>query len=198
MRRADEDWKKKERVCQGGAAMGNWWEGVVEDFSGLPSAAEAVRVVVRLVIAAALGGVLGIDRERLHKEAGLRTHMLVALGAALFVIVPRQAGIDAEGLSRVIQGLLAGMGFIGAGAILKLNDQERVKGLTTASTVWLAAAFGVAAGLGRMLTAVLGTVLAVLILCALRRVEAWIHPTDEASPQDKNNNAPTRRPSAKR
>ncbi|MBI1914377.1 MAG: MgtC/SapB family protein [Planctomycetes bacterium] len=173
--------------------MGNWWEGVAEDFSGLPAASEVVRVVVRLFVAAGLGGLLGIDRERLHKEAGLRTHMLVALGAALFVIVPRQAGFDDEGLSRIIQGLLAGLGFIGAGAILKLNEQERVKGLTTASTVWLAAAFGVAAGLGRMLTAMFGTALALLILCGLRRVEARMHKTGEAGPQDETHNGPTRR-----
>ena len=173
--------------------MGSWWEGIAEDFSGLSSASEVVRVVVRLSIAAVLGGLLGIDRERLHKEAGLRTHMLVALGAALFVIVPRQAGFNDAGLSRVIQGLLAGLGFIGAGAILNLNEKERVKGLTTAATVWLAAAFGVAAGLGRMLTAILGTALALVILCGLRRVEARLNRTNEASPQDENHNGPARR-----
>src|SRR5947207_7245209 len=164
--------------------MGNWWEGIAEDFSGLPTASEVMRVGVRLIVAVVLGGLLGFDRERLHKEAGLRTHMLVALGAALFVIAPRQAGFDNEGLSRIIQGLLARLGFIGAGAILKLNEQERVKGLTAAATVWLAAAFGVAAGLGRMLIALAGTGLALLILCGLRRAEARMNKTGQASPQD--------------
>jgi len=173
--------------------MGNWWEGVAEDFSGLPAASEVIRVGVRLCVAVALGGLLGFDRERLHKEAGLRTHMLVALGSALFVIAPRQAGFDDAGLSRIIQGLLAGLGFIGAGAILKLNEQERVKGLTTAATVWLAAAFGVAAGLGRMLIAFAGTGLALVILCGLRRAEARMNKTDQASPQDETHNGPARR-----
>jgi putative Mg2+ transporter-C (MgtC) family protein len=173
--------------------MGNWWQGVVEDFSGLTSASEAVRVVVRLFVAAVLGGLLGLDRERVGKEAGLRTHMLVALGAALFVIVPHEAGFDEAGLSRVIQGLLAGLGFMGAGAILKLNEQERVKGLTTAATIWFAAALGVAAGLGRMLTAILGTILALLILSGLRYLEMQIRLTDRASPQDERNNGPARK-----
>jgi putative Mg2+ transporter-C (MgtC) family protein len=177
--------------------MGNWWQGVVEDFSGLASASEAVRVVVRLVVAAVLGGLLGLDRERVGKEAGLRTHMLVALGAALFVIVPREAGFDAEGLSRVIQGLLAGLGFMGAGAILKLNEQERVKGLTTAATIWFAAALGVAAGLGRMLTAVLGTILALLILSGLRLVEMQVRSTAAASPQDEHENSHARKQTRK-
>jgi len=154
---------------------------------------------VRLIVAAVLGGLLGLDRERMGKEAGLRTHMLVALGAALFVIVPHEAGFDNEGLARVIQGLLAGLGFIGAGAILKLNEQERVKGLTTAATVWLAAALGVAAALGRMLTAILGTILALLILSGLRYVETQVSSTGEARTQDeRDHGAARKRGTAKR
>jgi len=175
------------------AVMGNWWAGVIEDFSGAPGASEVIRVGVRLLVAVVLAGLLGFDRERLHKEAGLRTHMLVALGSALFVIAPRQAGFNDEGLSRIIQGLLAGLGFIGAGAILKLNEQERVKGLTTAATVWLAAAFGVAAGLGRMLVAFVGTGLALIILCGLRHAEAQMNKTSQASPQDEPQQGPARR-----
>jgi putative Mg2+ transporter-C (MgtC) family protein len=196
--RADEDLMSKAMALSSEGAMGNWWEGVAEDFSGLLAPSEGVQVVVRLCVAAVLGGLLGIDRERLHKEAGLRTHMLVALGAALFVIVPRQGGFGNSDISRVIQGLLAGMGFIGAGAILKLNQRERVKGLTTAATVWLAAAFGVAAGLGRMLAAILGTALALLILCGLRRLEVQMR-TSSARPRDEAaNEAACRRRTAKR
>src|SRR5882724_1440419 len=108
-----------------------------------------------VVLAAALGGCLGYERQVCGKAAGLRTHMLVSVGAALFVLVPQMAGMGTAELSRVIQGMLAGLGFIGAGAILKLSGKEEVRGLTTAANIWLTAAVGVAAGLGRELSAVL-------------------------------------------
>src|SRR5438552_9265039 len=126
-----------------GEAMSAWWQGVAHDFSDLPDAGQAVRVAVRLVVACLLGGVLGFERQRTGKAAGLRTHMLVALGAALLVVAPQQGGFASAAMSRVIQGLVAGIGFLGAGTILKLNDKQRVMGLTTAASVWMAAAAGV-------------------------------------------------------
>ena len=75
---------------------GAWWEGVVEDFSDLPDMRMVIRLAVRLLLAAILGGVLGFERERSGKAAGLRTHMLVSLGSALFVVIPQQAGMSAE------------------------------------------------------------------------------------------------------
>ena len=100
--------------------------------------------------------------------------MLVALGAALFVIVPQQAGMGVEDPSRVLQGIIAGIGFLGAGAIIKLSGKEEIKGLTTAASIWATAAIGIAAGMGREMTAILSTILALVILAALPRIEQYI------------------------
>ena len=152
-----------------------WWQQAAEalrvEFSDLPDAAHVTTLAARLILAAILGGMLGYEREQQGKAAGLRTHMLVALGAAMFVLVPQQAGVSDADLMRVLQGVVAGIGFLGAGAILK--DQGEIKGLTTAAGIWLTAAIGVAAGLGRQTTALLSTVLALLILAAIPRVERW-------------------------
>ena len=149
---------------------GAWWEGVVDDFSDLPDISLVIRLAVRLFLAAIMGGVLGFQRERSGKAAGLRTHMLVALGSALFVLIPQQAGMSLADLSRVMQGVVSGIGFIGAGAIMKQDGDQQVKGLTTAAGLWLTAAVGIAAGIGREASAILGTLLALLILSALQRV----------------------------
>jgi len=154
--------------------VGSWWDEVVANFSDLPSAEFVVRIALRLSMAALLGGALGFERKWAGKSAGLRTHMLVSLGSALFVVVPQQAGVSSAELSRVIQGVVSGMGFIGAGAILKRSDEEEVKGLTTAAGLWLTCAIGVAVGLGREATALLGTMLALLILTAVGRVSSWL------------------------
>jgi putative Mg2+ transporter-C (MgtC) family protein len=146
------------------------WRGLREDFSDLPGAAEVTKVVVRLLLAALLGGLVGIQRERVGKAAGLRTHMLVALGSAFFVLIPYQAGMQLADLSRVLQGILTGIGFIGAGTILKRDEEEEIQGLTTAAGLWLTAAIGIAAGIGREASAILGTILALIILSLLPRV----------------------------
>jgi putative Mg2+ transporter-C (MgtC) family protein len=132
-----------------------------------------LRVVVRLVAAAVLGGVLGVERQYEHKSAGMRTHMLVALGAALFTAAPALAGVNTDGVTRIIQGIAAGIGFVGGGTILKMTDQHEVRGLTTAANIWLAAAVGVAVGAGWLVPAAVGTGLALVILYTLRRVEKW-------------------------
>src|SRR5690606_31970439 len=125
---------------------------------------EATVISVRLAVAAALGALIGYDRERRGKEAGLRTHMMVSLGAALFILVPLRSGMDIADASRVLQGIIAGIGFLGAGAILKQDQHGAIKGLTTASSIWVAAAIGTAAGMGREVTAILGTLAALFIL----------------------------------
>ncbi len=154
--------------------MSGWFQEIgntlAAEFSDLPDVAGVTRIALRLSIAACLGGVLGYEREQKGKSAGLRTHMLVALGAALFVLVPQQAGVSDTDLTRVLQGLVAGVGFLGAGTIIKGNGDEDVKGLTTAAGIWLTAAIGVAAGMGREATAVLSTLLALGILTAVPRV----------------------------
>jgi len=131
---------------------------------------QTTRVVWRMAMALALGAAIGWDRERRDAEAGLRTHMLVALGAALFVLVPLEAGMNDEQLSRVVQGLVSGIGFLGAGAVLKDSDEGRIHGLTTAATIWATAAVGIAAGLGHTGTAAIATVFMLLVLVWLRRL----------------------------
>lgn len=145
------------------------------EFSDLPDVERVTRMIVRLLMAAILGGVLGFEREQKGKAAGLRTHMLVALGAALFVLIPQQAGVSDSDLMRVLQGLVAGIGFLGAGTILKGHGEEDIKGLTTAAGIWLTAAVGVAAGMGREATAVLSTVLAFSILSITPHLSTFFH-----------------------
>jgi putative Mg2+ transporter-C (MgtC) family protein len=147
----------------------------MEDFSDLPDLAEAIRMAVRLIIAAVLGGILGINRGLAGKAAGLRTHMLVSLGAALFVLIPQQAGMSDADISRVIQGIVSGIGFLGAGAILRGMNGEEVRGMTTAAGIWLTAGIGIAAGLGREASAILGTTMAFLILSALAGVSDYFN-----------------------
>ena len=146
------------------------WQTIQHEFSDLGDAEDVTILVVRLLVAAVLGGLLGYERETKGASAGLRTHMLVSVGSALFVLIPLQAGMTVQDLSRVLQGVTAGIGFLGAGAILKLREQNDIKGLTTAASVWLTAAIGVAAGMGREATAVLSAVFAFVILSLLRRV----------------------------
>ena len=151
------------------------------EFSDVPDAAQITRILLRLLMAAVLGGVLGYERERQGKAAGIRTHMLVAMGAALFVLVPQQGGMSIADMSRVIQGVVAGIGFLGAGAIIKQPTQENVQGLTTAAGVWMTAAIGIACGLGRESTAVLSALLALVILNLVPR---WFGHREGAAPAD--------------
>jgi putative Mg2+ transporter-C (MgtC) family protein len=146
---------------------------VAEDFSDIPDLERLTRITLRMLLAAFLGGILGFERSQQGKSAGLRTHMLVALGAALFVVVPMQAGASVESVTRVLQGVIAGIGFLCAGTILKNENSpgEHVQGLTTAAGVWLTAAIGVTVGMGHEATAVLCTILAFLILSTLGRLE---------------------------
>lgn len=125
----------------------------------------------RLGSAALLGGLIGIEREWAKKAAGLRTHMTVALACAAFVLIAIQSGGVPEDLSRVIQGITAGIGFLGAGTILKKQSEEDIQGLTTAATIFLTAAVGAAAGAGHVAISVLCVIAAWLILSILAGVE---------------------------
>ncbi|WP_419710724.1 MgtC/SapB family protein [Pseudomonas sp. NFX224] len=150
--------------------MNAWWHEVwvtlQAEFADIGDASQLTRITVRLLMAAVLGGILGFEREHKGKAAGVRTHMLVAIGAALFVLVPQMSGSQADAMSRVIQGVIAGIGFLCAGTILKNQegDEGHVKGLTTAAGLWMTAAIGVSAGLGKEATALLSTLLALLVL----------------------------------
>jgi putative Mg2+ transporter-C (MgtC) family protein len=150
------------------------------EFSDLWDAEACTRAVLRMAVALVLGAAIGWDRERRDSETGLRTHMLVALGAALFVLVPAQAGMSQDDLSRVVQGVVSGIGFLGAGAVLKMGSEGRIHGLTTAASIWATAAVGIAAGLGREATALLATVFVLLVLTALRSVSRRIRPAEAA------------------
>ena len=151
------------------------------EFSDVPDVAQITRILLRMLLAAALGGLLGYEREQKGKAAGIRTHMLVSMGAALFVLVPQQAGMEIADMSRVIQGIVAGIGFLGAGAIIKTGSEERVQGLTTAAGVWMTAAIGVCCGLGRESTALLA---AAMTLVVFALVPLLVSPAEqeEATP----------------
>lgn len=151
--------------------MQDIWQAIVQDFSDLPSLPLLVQGLVRLSLAALVGAVLGYERGRSGKSAGLRTHMLVSTGAAMFVLISQGAGMSVGDLSRVIQGIATGIGFIGGGTILKQAQRQEIYGLTTAAGLWLTAALGVAAGMGREASAILGTLLAFFILSVLHRIE---------------------------
>src|SRR5262245_39058955 len=137
----------------------------------LPGWTQFIHVSARLLIAAFLGGCIGFERQRVHKSAGLRTHTLVAMGAALFATAPLQAGMALSDASRVFQGIATGIGFIGAGTILKLTDQQEIRGLTTAAGLWLTAAIGMAVGFGLLWIPLLATIFAFVILSVLARIE---------------------------
>jgi putative Mg2+ transporter-C (MgtC) family protein len=132
--------------------------------NGFPDRERLIIVLLRVFAAVLFGAVVGIERERAGKPAGLRTHMIVSLGTAVVVIGCQDAGMSLDGLSRVIQGMVTGIGFIGAGTILKLNEQREIQGLTTAAGLWMTAAIGVAAGLGILGVALIGTLVTVLVL----------------------------------
>ena len=145
-----------------------------EILGGLPDAQALARVLVRLAGAMLLGAIAGFQREQLGKPAGLRTHMLVAMGACLFVLVPLQLGMPIGEVGRIIQGVAAGIGFVGAGAILKLSQEREIQGLTTAAGIWTTAAVGVAVGMGGFGVAAIGMLLAWFVLAVLLRIEARV------------------------
>ena len=138
--------------------------------AGMADRGHLAIVLLRTIAAVILGGIVGMQREKVGKPAGLRTHMLVCLGTAVVVLGCSGVGMDMAGLSRVIQGIVTGIGFIGAGTILKLTEQREIEGLTTAAGLWMTAAIGVACGLGALGIAVIATVLMVIVL-ALQGVE---------------------------
>lgn len=167
--------------------MANFLETVVDvlrhEFQQNLDVAQLLRGTLRLGLAAFLGAIVGWEREKWHKAAGLRTHMLVAIGGALFMLAPHELGMTSADLSRVIQGIVTGIGFLGAGAILKLSEHREIRGLTTAAGIWLTAGVGVATGLGRYALAIGSVILAWLILRVLERFENHPHSSDEVTSQ---------------
>jgi len=161
------------------AAIGlNQWRRVIFLGMGISFTSDALEIVMRLVIATLVGAALGLNREIYDKPAGMRTHALVTLGAALatMLCVPpivSQAIDSLDALSRVIQGILTGIGFIGGGVILRDKSNRRIHGLTTAATIWMAASVGAACGAGYWLLVMVTAILTLIVLTFGVRVEKW-------------------------
>jgi putative Mg2+ transporter-C (MgtC) family protein len=136
-------------------------------------------VVIRLLAATGIGGMIGLNRELTRKPAGLRTHALVALGSGLAIVsaMPVGAPMDArhvDAVARVIQGVIAGIGFLGGGVILHRQGRN-VEGLTTAATIWVAAALGISCGVGQWRVAGSAVLIALVVLVIGRGVESALH-----------------------
>jgi putative Mg2+ transporter-C (MgtC) family protein len=133
-------------------------------------------VFVRLAVAVGVGALIGLDRELRHKPAGLRTMALVSLGSAVFVLtaIDSADGLSHDAASRAIQGIVTGVGFLGAGAILRGDTEVSVKGMTTAASIWLAAAGGIACGLAHWALVIIASGFGLLVL-VLAPVERIIH-----------------------
>ena len=124
---------------------------------------------IRLALAIILGSIVGAERQLAGQSAGLRTHVMVALGSAVFTLAGiATAGGDLHQVTRVVQGVAAGVGFLGAGAILRMNGDAKVRGLTTAGSIWVAAAMGTSAGLGEYALAASATIASFAVLVLLR------------------------------
>lgn len=129
-------------------------------------------LTLRVALAALIGGAFGIEREVHGHWAGFRTHMGVAMGAAIFAAAALLLAVESLGdATRAVQGIAAGVGFLGAGTILKLSNQLQIKGLTTAASIWLTAALGMVAGLGQYELAFAGAMVSFIVLGILRPVE---------------------------
>lgn len=136
----------------------------------IPDAGTLTVIAARLLTAVVLGGLLGLERERKGRAAGLKTHILVSMGSALFVLTPLQAGVSPADVTRVMQGIVSGIGFLGAGAIIKLDHGERVEGLTTAAGIWMTSAIGMAAGMGLQIAALATTLVALAVFAVMPRL----------------------------
>jgi putative Mg2+ transporter-C (MgtC) family protein len=155
-------------------------------------------ILLRLIAAAILGGLIGYERERTGKDAGLRTHMLVAIGAAMFVSfsdlfaleslplapagAPGNFRVQIEPLATV-EAIVTGISFLGAGTIFVSGRGNRVRGLTTAASIWVTAAIGIAVGLERYILAVGATILILIVLHVLDKFEMAQQPTSEQQAQ---------------
>ena len=136
-----------------------------------------IEIVARLVLSVVVGGAIGLNRDLHHKQAGVRTNALVSLGGALAILVVAPPGVDdahhVDAMSRVLQGVLTGIGFLGAGVIMRDPESRRVSGLTTAAAIWLAALLGVASGAGAYVPVITALVLGLLAVACGGRFEKW-------------------------
>ena len=137
------------------------------------SSTEQIDLAARLLSAAIGGAMIGLNRFLKHKAAGMRTHSLTALGAAIATVV----GIDiggAETASRIIQGLVTGVGFIGAGVIMRNNNEAHIQGLTTAASIWVCSIIGITCGTGKIILAACGVGITLIVLLLGRPIERGV------------------------
>ena len=144
---------------------------------GLPERTQLIQVIVRLSASVLIAGIIGFQREAAGKEAGLRTHILVSLGSTVFVLGTIGAGWHEDAQSRVIQGIVTGIGFIGTGTILKQGTD--IKGLTTSAGLWTTCAIGVIVGLGEIGIALITAILTFIVLAIVGRIEERYLETKE-------------------
>ena len=150
--------------------------------AGIPDGRQFVILIIRLLAAVLFGAAIGYERETAGKAAGLRTHVLVTTGTTVFVLGCLGAGMDSDALSRVIQGIVTGIGFVGAGSILKKESEQSIQGVTTSAGIWMAAAIGVTVGLGGLGLALMATLLALVVL----RATIWLETENIKSDQSKD------------
>jgi putative Mg2+ transporter-C (MgtC) family protein len=151
-------------------------EILIDEFTnGLPDRETALRFLIRLIAALVFGSAIGLQRAAAGKPAGMRTHVLVATGTCVFILASTSAGFAADPLSRVIQGIATGIGFLGAGTILKNREEREIHGLTSAAGVWMTAAIGVATGLGNLGLALAATLIGLIILILAEKLEFAMH-----------------------
>ncbi len=141
--------------------------------------ADTIEVTLRLFAATLIGSCIGLDREVRRKPAGVRTHALVSLGAALVTLVVVRLTPDnyehVDAVSRAIQGIIAGVGFLGGGAILKSDERDIIHGLTTAASIWLVASLGIACGVGQWVAALIALAFALIVLIVGGPVDNLVH-----------------------
>ena len=138
--------------------------------------------IFSIVLAVLLGAAIGVEREFSGKAAGLRTNVLICLGAAVFTIISKRMAGDNDALTRIAAGVVTGVGFLGAGAIIQ--DRAGVHGLTTAATIWFMACIGMACGAGLYELAVISTLIAVFVLIGLRLIHSSLsHYIDKRKPK---------------
>ena len=132
-------------------------------------------VILRLVGAATIGALIGLNRDLHHKPSGLKTLSLVALGAALVTLVVIDGTADPNAVSRVLQGVITGIGFLGAGVIIREPSTTKVRGLTTAAAIWVTACLGSACGMGAWRPAMVATAILAFILLLGSKIEKAVH-----------------------
>lgn len=140
------------------------------------------QIILRLMLSMILGGLVGFERQTHKRDAGLRTHILVCLGSCLimltsiyiFEVYKDQVPLDP---GRIAAGVITGIGFLGAGTIIR--GREEVKGLTTAASLWIVSAIGLSAGIGFYKASIFATLLVLIVLSVLRRIEVVVFPPEE-------------------